>query len=395
MKKVLASLLALMLLICASITAFGATSTDVKEIISAAVKYAFPYDGAQKTDGYSVDTSKYFLMHVKSGEDVSAYESAYFDSLKAALDSGSLTGLGSLSMAMQIMYYLDIDAADFQGYNLIEMFSSTDVTAIDYNPYYYAYACETASLYELDDFGKSLCDALISTYYTPGTGTDYWGGWGTSADDLSSFLIALAPYSADYGEYIEDALALLETYLADTGYGYGYGDSNADSTAMALAAYSALGQEEKASSVYELLITNFYDSETGGFTSDYDPYYATSDAVYALEYYAALLSGGEASESTTAADETTTAQTTALTTAAASGAATLKSESTTASTTGATAESETYTQTTAVSQSSETTAAAELSAAAVKSPSTGAACFAVLGIMLPSAAGVAVLKRRK
>ncbi len=292
MKKILAASLAVMLVICTSVTAFGATSNDVKATISAAVDYAFPYDGADKTDGYSVETSKYYLMYVKAGNVEDDVVTAYYTSVKAALDADTLSGLGNLSMVLQSMYYQGIDPEDFAGYNLLEMFLNTSLQDIDYSPYNYAYASEAASMYSEDAFGVSLCDELIATYYTLGVGPDFWGGWGASPDDIAFFILALAPYSSEYVEYIDDAVILLETYLADTGYGYGYGDSNTDSTAMALAAYSALGDAEKADSVYDLLM-NFYDASTGGFTSDYDSLYATTDAVFGLEYYAALLAANE------------------------------------------------------------------------------------------------------
>ncbi len=292
MKKILATSLAVVLVICTSVTAFGATSNDVKATISAAVDYAFPYDGADKTDGYTAQNSKYYLMYVKAGNVDDDTVTLYYTSVKAALDAGTLSGLGNLSMVLQAMYYQGIDPEDFAGYNLLAMFLDTSLQDIDYSPYNYAYASEAAAMYSKDEFGISLCDELIATYYTFGVGPDFWGGWGASPDDVAFFILALAPYSSEYTEYIDDAVTLLETYLADEGYGYGYGDSNTDSTAMALAAYSALGDTEKADSVYELLM-NFYDASTGGFTSDYDSLYATADAVFGLEYYAALLAANE------------------------------------------------------------------------------------------------------
>ncbi len=65
-----------------------------------------------------------------------------------------------------------------------------------------------------------------------GAGTDFWGGWGTSADDLSVFIITLSTYYEEYTAYIEDALTLLKAYNTDAGYD-NYG-ANANSTALAL-----------------------------------------------------------------------------------------------------------------------------------------------------------------
>lgn len=94
------------------------------------------------------------------------------------------------------------------------------------------------------------------------------------------FLITLKYGSGDYSQYTNDAFALLEnTYSAD---GYVNYTPSADSTALALAAYSAYGNKTKADDVYKLLIDKFYDGTTGGFKADYDPYYATADAVLHL-----------------------------------------------------------------------------------------------------------------
>ena len=62
MKKVLAALLSLMLVISASITAFGATKSDVQEKIKSSVSYAL--DENYGKDGYNVSNSKYFL-HIR------------------------------------------------------------------------------------------------------------------------------------------------------------------------------------------------------------------------------------------------------------------------------------------------------------------------------------------
>ena len=110
-----------------------------------------------------------------------------------------------------------------------------------------------------------------------------------------------------YEEYTEDAFKLLETYYTESGYS-NYG-ANADSTALALAAYSLAGNTEKAGAVYDILIKNFYDTETGGFKADYDEYYATADAVFALSFYMPIAEEDK-QESTTAPETTTQAQTT-------------------------------------------------------------------------------------
>lgn len=281
MKKVLAALLAAMLVMTASITAFGANFEDVAEKIESGISYAF--DGNYGKDGYDVTASKNFNIYVKSFADADRYADAYKASVKSALDSGTCTD-GTLALVIENLLYLGEDVESFEGYNLVELFTATDVSAYSGNAYYYTYAIETASLLGEDDYAKKLCDKYL-TYYTIGSGTDFWGGYGTSPDDLAAFVIGIGHYAEDYEAYINDALTLIETYYTEDGYS-NYG-ANADSTAYVLAAYSVLGDKEKADRAYDLL-QKFYDETTGGYKSDYDPYYATADAVYGMEYYIPL-----------------------------------------------------------------------------------------------------------
>ncbi len=92
----------------------------------------------------------------------------------------------------------------------------------------------------------------LTDLYKMGEGPDFWGGYGASADDLGAFLTAL-PYADDYKTYIDDAVELLEKNVSDAGY-TSWGSANADSTAMALMAYSALDDQEKADKAYDLLL---------------------------------------------------------------------------------------------------------------------------------------------
>lgn len=299
MRKVLATLLAVMLIMTASITAFGATKSDVEEKIKSSVAYAL--DECYAKDGYSAGNSKYFLMYLKAGENADKYEEEYLSSVKSAFDNGTLFGVGSLGTVLSVFDLLGVDAYDFEGHDIVKMFEETDVTENEYSPYNYVYATEAAASYGLDEYGKALCNQL-ATYYVFGEGTDFWGGWGTSPDDLAMFVLGLAPYAADYAEYVEDALELLEMYNSDEGY-TSWGEANADSTAYAMAAYSAVGNKEMADAAYEKLML-FFDAETGGFSGAYDDYYATSDAIFGMEYY--LLVADNDPEAETPTDEPAT-----------------------------------------------------------------------------------------
>ncbi len=143
------------------------------------------------------------------------------------------------------------------------------------------YAADIAFLFDYEALGKQLCDTMVSKY-TMGAGTDFWGGWGTSADDLSVFIITLSNYYDKYTAYIEDALTLLKAYNTDAGYD-NYG-ANANSTALALSAYASVDDEKSAEDAYNKLML-FYNKETGGFNSNYDDVLATKDAIFGLSYY--------------------------------------------------------------------------------------------------------------
>lgn len=292
MKKFLAALLAVMLVMSASVTAFGATVSDVEAKIDSSIKYV---DEGYGKDGYNLKNAKNLYILAGARADLNTYEKGYFDAVAAALDAGELTGLDNLGLALNIMFFAGIDAEDFNGYNLVEMFKNTDVADNGGNPYYYTYAIEAAFFYDLDDYGRALCNELVK-YYTMGEGTDFWGGYGTSPDDIATFIIGLSCYAEDYEEYINDAFKLLETYNTDKGYDNGYG-ANADSTALALAAYSVTDNKEMADKAYNKLML-FYDETTGGFKADYNPYYATADALYAMSFYV-FLADEDAKEPTT------------------------------------------------------------------------------------------------
>ncbi len=306
MKRILAALLTVTLVISASVTAFGATKSDVKEKIQTAAAYAL--DECYGKDGYTVENSKYYLMYIKAGGSSDEYASGYLETVKAALGDGSLAGIGTLGRTLKIMSFLGVDPRDFEGVDLATAFEATDVTENEYTPYSYLDGVEAAKALGLDDYGKKLCDQML-TYYKMGEGTDFWGGYGTSPDDLSVFVLTLAPYADDYKEYIADALALIEGYNSDAGY-TSYGEANADSTAYVLAAYSALSDKAAADAAYDKLML-FYDDETGGFTGSWDDYYATADALFGLEYYAETADADEPEQPETKPDtETPTQQTT-------------------------------------------------------------------------------------
>lgn len=281
MKKFTAALLCAMLVIGTSVTAFGATKNDVKKIIDASVAFAF--DGYYSKDGYTAADSKNLYILARAGADISGFTQAYFDSVADAAADGSLTDPGTIGMAVSIACAAGLDPESVNGVNLAGALYSAVQSSVS-SPYSYFYAAEAAAALGAEETAAEFCDAMAD-YYTLGEGTDFWGGWGTSADDLAMFILTMNTVGA-YEALVSDAFDLLENYYTDGGYS-NYG-ANADSTALALAAYCSAGNTEKADQIYDLLINHFYDPQTGGFTADYDEYYATADAVFALSFYLPL-----------------------------------------------------------------------------------------------------------
>lgn len=299
MKKITAALICVMLVISTSATAFGATKNDVKEKIDTAVSFAF--DSNYSQTGYDVSASKNLYILAQSGADIGAFTADYFKSVSDAAAAGTLTDAGTIGMAVTIADLAGADPENINGTDLINMLKNADPGAIS-TPYNYFYVIEAAVNHGMKDTAAAFCDVLAK-YYITGTGTDFWNGYGTSPDDLAMFILAMETAGA-YENYTMDAFPILESFATPQGYS-NYG-ANADSTALALAAYSAAGNTEKASEIYDILIKNYYDPETGGFLADYDEYYATADAVFALRFYLPLADDTAAQESTTGIYETGT-----------------------------------------------------------------------------------------
>lgn len=289
MKKIISSFLAVMIVLSLTLTAFAAEKSDVQSKIDSSIKYAF--DGKFAVNGYGAKNSKELLMHRKSGADVEKFKENYVASVKAELDKNSNIEVVTLAMIIDNLDFYGYDTKNFEGYNLVEKFTSFSPNNY-YNPFGCYYITETAHRLGLDEFGKSYADNMVKQYYKLGEGTNFWNGFGTSPDDLSAFVLALAPYQEDYKEYITDALNVAEQFGGENGYGFTADDPNADSTAMVLAANAVVGNAEKADAVYNQLL-KYYDEKTGGFVGSASSYMATSNAVLAMEYYVDFLNKEE------------------------------------------------------------------------------------------------------
>lgn len=247
---------------------------------------------------FSTNNAVDFVNHIRSGKVIDdntqkAFVDSVYDNLsknqgKLLTESGE-EDLGLYGACIVALQELGYDAKSFCGYDnmgeeydVISSFEAVEPNKIS-NPYYYRLAIEAAE----GEFAKALCDQLISDYYTLGKGMNYWG---YGCDNTAVFLTAIAGYASDYSEYVNDAMKIIAGYTTDKGAHYSeqYTDENANSTAMALMAFSALGDCDTALKYYNMLLN--FQGETGIFTyyGNAD-LYATKDCVTALGYFSDLV----------------------------------------------------------------------------------------------------------
>ena len=166
---------------------------------------------------------------------------------------------------------LGYSAKSFEGYNIVSAFENVKLVKDNENQYLFSSIFTVANKYGLKDYLKKAQNFLVNNYYEFGTGSTYY----TSTDSTSQFVIAIAPY-AGYQSFVDDALASIENFKKDGGYLYNFDNTygepkvNADSTALALAAYSAANNLDKAQKIYTEL-SAFECKDTKG------AYYYTAD----------------------------------------------------------------------------------------------------------------------
>lgn len=244
----------------------------------------------KSVDSLTISKAADFLAYLNGGANVDKYKADYVASVKSMLDSnnGKLVSTINGEVKSDLALYgavipalekLGYDAKNFEGYNLVSAFESTDTDSIS-NPYYYRVAIEAAS----SDFAHKLIDKFIADDYTIGSGMNFWG---YSCDNTAMFLTSIAKYADDYSTYVDDAKQILKTYTTDTGafYSYQYNDVNANSTALCAMAYAALGDNDTAFSYYKNLVEGFEDT-TGVFTYNGErDNSATKQSYLALTYF--------------------------------------------------------------------------------------------------------------
>lgn len=238
-------------------------------------------------NSFNIDNSADFVTMLEANEDMDAYTDDFLASVKASLDNndGKLIGAsgkedlgiyGSVILALNI---LGKDATDFEGYNIQSAFEQVAPNQIS-NPYYYRNAIRAA---DNEKFAKAMCDQFIEDYYVIGSGMTYYNEF--SCDSTAVLLASIAPYKDDYSEVCDDAIRVIKSYTTDKGcyYSRQYTSENADSTAMALLAYSAIGDCGRAKDMYTKLVNNYESKDIGVMLAwGGQDAYATKDALMAF-----------------------------------------------------------------------------------------------------------------
>lgn len=306
MKKLLSVLLSAVMIFSAVVpfSALAETKTlGLKEIVTAQVEAKADMLGAMNylkaSTPQTVANSYEVHKFAQAGGDVSEYLTALESNLKAnngkimARQQGETVDSENLvyyAVAIDILTILGKDVTNFGGYNIkqaFETFAQTNKNVS--NPYLYRCIVEACKTIGNDKLARDLIDQMSKSYKV-GSGLD---NWGYSCDNTSVYVATVAPYKAYYQTNYNDALKLIAGYKKNKGYCYQTTfEENANSTAMALMAYSAAGDFDKAYEAYQLLKNFESDKNNGVFmAADWNTgilgenKLATADALRALSYF--------------------------------------------------------------------------------------------------------------
>lgn len=306
MKKLLSVLLSAVMIFSAVVpfSALAETKTlGLKEVVTAQVEAKADMLGAMNylkaSTPQTVANSYEVHKFAQAGGDVSEYLTALESNLKAnngkimARQQGETADSENLvyyAVAIDVLTILGKDVTNFGGYNIkqaFETFAQTNKNVS--NPYFYRCIVEACKAIGNDKLARDLIDQMSKSYKV-GSGLD---NWGYSCDNTSVYVATVAPYKAYYQTNYNDALKLIDSYKKNKGYCYQTTfEESANSTAMALMAYSAAGDFDKAYEAYQLL-KNFENKNNNGIfmATDWNTgilgenKLATEDALRALSYF--------------------------------------------------------------------------------------------------------------
>lgn len=416
LKGILSVTAAIAMLCSTSVFASAADKSDVKASVQSAASYLASIDEG-KTADYTNACA--FAETVGGVSDEAFGNEAYKAAIENALAENdgklmytdSYTGTVTESLmyeaqAAKTLYTMGYDVTNLGGYSLIDAMANYDLSTVT-NPYY---LCEALTAATYIGAPSELCEKLLTalmSYYTDSEADSTTGGmnyWGLSTDNNGVFVEAIAPYASKNEEVktaMEKSLKFIESMKCADGYDssveYAAGAGNCDSTAMALRAYAAAGDTEKAAEAYDLLL-GFKNEADGGFYymaggTDSNTY-ASKDAANALAmYYLSLEDETETTEAETTEAETTEAETEIVEPTSDEATTASEAQTTTVTTTTTTAVTTTAYTTAAATTAGTTASASTLSGSNASTGAAGALSVSLFAVA--AAVGAIALKRRK
>ena len=298
MKKIISVAVALCIAITSLFTSVYAmadskvTSGDIKKKLNDTAIYLL----SEKKADFDVENVKSLVSYINAGIDVNDYKDEFTKSVKENLDSNSgkiiavvgyVVGYdennnwapikgesaGVYANVITALDYFGFDVKNYEGVNLVENFKNVELNKDYENPYLFSSIFAVAEKYGLTDTLKTAQNFLLNNFYEFGTGSTYY----TSTDSDAQLVVALAPYSNKYKSVIDDTLNCMESYKADGGYlynldkvyNYNTGELedpviSGNSTGLALAAYSAVNDFDKAQKIYNEIVNSFECKDVKG-----------------------------------------------------------------------------------------------------------------------------------
>ena len=294
MKKIISVAVALCIAITSLFTSVYAmadskvTSGDIKKKLNDTAIYLL----SEKKADFDVENVKSLVSYINAGIDVNDYKDEFTKSVKENLDSNSgkivaVVGYdennnwapikgesaGVYANVITALDYFGFDVKNYEGINLVENFKNVKLNKDHENQYLFSSIFAVAEKYGLADTLKTAQNFLLNNFYEFGTGSTYY----TSTDSDAQLVVALAPYSNKYKSVIDDTLNCMESYKADGGYlynldkvyNYNTGELedpviSGNSTGLALAAYSAVNDFDKAQKIYNEIVNSFECKDVKG-----------------------------------------------------------------------------------------------------------------------------------
>ena len=297
MKKIISVAVALCIAITSLFTSVYAmadskvTSGDIKKKLNDTAIYLL----SEKKADFGAKEAKDLVAYINAGIDVNDYKDEFVSSVNtnlAANDGKILTAVktdfdenykpikiyneesaGVYANVITALDYFGFDVKNYEGVNLVENFKNVELNKDYENPYLFSSIFAVAEKYGLTDTLKTAQNFLLNNFYEFGTGSTYY----TSTDSDAQLVVALAPYSNKYKSVIDDTLNCMESYKADGGYlynldkvyNYNTGELedpviSGNSTGLALAAYSAVNDFDKAQKIYNEIVNSFECKDVKG-----------------------------------------------------------------------------------------------------------------------------------